>query len=355
MATILKRLSARTGKISWHARVRRKNHNLTKTFSRKADAQFWARSVEAAIDRGALPDSAQSRNRTVSDLLDLYEPHILQELKDATNRLYHLDHWRSEIGHIKLIELTPKHIKDYSDQLSTTVSPATTNRYVASLSAALTYAVKELYWLEKNPAFNVKKRTEPKARNRFLNDKERRDLIQAGSSLPKFPEMLPIIYLAITTGMRKSEILNLTWDDCDFTQRRITIRESKNGEQRVVPLLGPAFDELSRWAKIRPIDSNLHIFPSRRSPASKKLLDIDHSWRLVRDAAGLVNFRFHDLRHTAASYLAMSGASLLEIGDILGHKSQSVTMRYAHLTNDHKQKTVLRMIEQKLGAENVCG
>ena len=90
MATILKRLSARTGKISWHARVRRKNQNLTKTFIRKADAQYWARYAEAAIDRGGLPESAQFRNRTVSDLLDLYEPHILQELKDATNRLYHL-------------------------------------------------------------------------------------------------------------------------------------------------------------------------------------------------------------------------------------------------------------------------
>jgi len=91
------------------------------------------------------------------------------------------------------------------------------------------------------------------------------------------------------------------------------------------------------------------VFPSHVSANPSHLFEIDHAWQLIRAKADLKDFRFHDLRHTAASYLAMSGAGLREIGDILGHKSISMTKRYSHLTEDHKHRTVSKMVHAVFG------
>ena len=161
--------------------------------------------------------------------------------------------------------------------------------------------------------------------------------------------MTPIVLLAITTGMRRGEILNLRWADIDFTGQKIVIWNTKNGETRQVPLVGHALRALKRWSKIRPLDNSALLFPSQVKGNSQNIFHLDHAWRLVKSSAGLTDFRFHDLRHTAASYLAMHGAGLREIADILGHKSLSMVMRYSHLTNDHKHQTVTRMSNAVFG------
>ena len=352
MATFDKRISVRTNKISWRARIRRKGlPDLIKTFPRKTDAKLWAEEKETAIHSGLYTPSLEAKRHCVNDVLDIYEPEILQSLKDPYSRLKHLSTWRQEIGDIKLDELTKKHIKNFRKKLRNKVSDATANRYVASISAALSYAVEEPEWLIKNPALGIKKLPEPDGRKRFLNDEERDNLVAASASFPNYPEMHAIILIAITAGMRRGEILNLKWSDCDFGLRRLLIEDSKNEESRSVPLVGPALTSLIRWSKVRPLDSDVLVFPSHTKGAKNRPLDIDHAWRLVREAAGLTNFRFHDLRHTAASYLAMSGAGLRDIGDILGHKSLSMTLRYSHLTDDHKRKTVSRMVDTYFGAQ----
>ena len=110
-----------------------------------------------------------------------------------------------------------------------------------------------------------------------------------------------------------------------------------------MPLVGPALNAIRKWSKIRPIDSFALLFPSQVKSKPKNCFHLDHAWRLVKSSAGLTDFRFHDLRHTAASYLAMNGAGLREIADILGHKTLAMVMRYSHLTEDHKHQTVTRM------------
>ncbi|MEC7188235.1 MAG: site-specific integrase, partial [Pseudomonadota bacterium] len=139
------------------------------------------------------------------------------------------------------------------------------------------------------------------------------------------------------------------WSDCDFKLRRLIIRDSKNSESRSVPLADVTLNSLRKWGKVRPLDANALVFPSHVSANSSHLFEIDHAWQLIRAKADLKDFRFHDLRHTAASYLAMSGAGLREIGDILGHKSISMTKRYSHLTEDHKHRTVSKMVDAVFG------
>jgi integrase len=350
MATFDKRTSPRTGKISWRARIRRTRlPDLTKTFFRKTDAKLWVEETKAAINSGRYMPIAEAQRHTVTNVLDLYEPEILYRLKDPYNRLWHLGKWQKKIGHILLADLKPNDIKAFREELRSKLSDATINRYVASLSAALTYAAKELGWIERNPCLQIKKFKEPRGRTRFLSEDELTRLTGVCDSLLNYPELQSIVLIAITTGMRRGEILNLRWGDCDFKSQRIVIRETKNGDTRAVPLLGPALKALRSWGKVRPLDKHTLIFPSHTKGDSNFPLDIDHAWRLIKKQAGLRDFRFHDLRHTTASYLAMSGAGLREIGDILGHRSLTMVQRYSHLTEDHKFRTVSRMVDDVFG------
>lgn len=91
------------------------------------------------------------------------------------------------------------------------------------------------------------------------------------------------------------------------------------------------------------MDENAFVFPGRTEKTSNKPLDFQRAWMTALKRASLEDFRFHDLRHTAASYLAMNGAGLREIADILGHKTLAMVQRYAHLTEDHKSAVINRM------------
>ena len=350
MATFDKRISPHTGKISWRVRIRRTNlPALSKSFPNKTEARQWASTTEAALDEGRLNTVAAFKRHRANDVFDLYEADIVRRLKDSYNRIAHLKFWRAEIGSTLLHELSSYEIRSAREKLRATKSDSTTNRYLASLSAALSFAATELDWIDKNPVLKLKKLREPRGRTRLLSDSERKRLLQASTSLPKYPEMQVIILIALTTGMRRGEILNLRWSDCDFKLRRLIIRDSKNSESRSVPLADVTLNSLHKWENVRPLDASALIFPSHVSTNPSHLLEIDHAWQLIRAKAGLVDFRFHDLRHTAASYLAMSGAGLREIGDILGHKSIAMTKRYSHLTEDHKHRTVSRMVQTMFG------
>ena len=140
--------------------------------------------------------------------------------------------------------------------------------------------------------------------------------------------------------MRKGEILGLRWQDIDFARYRITLDRTKNGERRSVPLVGRARAVISDHAKVRRGDTPL-LFPSTRKPGVP--VDFDESWTRTVETVALEDFRFHDLRHTCASYLAMSGATLAEVSEVLGHKTLAMVKRYAHLSDSHTTKVVERM------------
>jgi integrase len=146
--------------------------------------------------------------------------------------------------------------------------------------------------------------------------------------------------LALSTGMRAREITGLTWPRVDLQQRRILLEDTKNGERRVVPIVGHALDLLRERGKVRRLDTDL-VFPGPRKP--EQPVELRQAFLSALGKAGIEDFRFYDLRHSAASYLAMNGASLAEIAEVLGNKTLQMVKRYAHLSGAHTAGVVERM------------
>ena len=186
-------------------------------------------------------------------------------------------------------------------------------------------------------------------RTRYLDDDERKELL-AACKASNNRQLYPLVVFALSTGGRKGEILGLTLDDVDLNQGVAIFRNTKNGDTRAVPLVGHLKDVLQeqiRWVKrnyrnMDPKPSKRWLFPSHDGQAP---IDLRYPWVKARDAAGLVDFRFHDLRHSTASYLAMSGASQLEIAEVLGHRTLQMVKRYSHLSESHVKGLISRLDE----------
>ena len=156
------------------------------------------------------------------------------------------------------------------------------------------------------------RKQESKGRVRFLSDDDRKRLLTACKESPH-KHIFPIVVLALSTGARRGELLPLTWKQIDFKRSVITLTETKNNETRTLPLRGFAHDTLLNHSKIRLIDCD-YVFPNQ---SGRKPVDLKSAWDAVIETAEIKDFRFHDLRHSAASYLAMNGATLSEISAIL--------------------------------------
>jgi integrase len=158
--------------------------------------------------------------------------------------------------------------------------------------------------------------------------------------------------------MRQSETMNLFWKEpvsppkekawgvVNLAESCIILHETKNGNRRRVPLAGNALIELQKLGKVRRFDTPL-VFPSPTHP--HKPIELKKAWATALKKAEVVNFRWHDLRHTAASYLAQDGAGLIDIAAILGHRTLQMVQRYAHLSDSHISATVERMNQRIRG------
>ena len=351
MASIEKRQGS-DGKPQYRVKIRLKGAApQSATFIRKSDANRWAQSTEAAIRDGRYFSTSEARKRTLTELLDKYEKKVVPLKKNQQTQKGMIAWWKKQLGSRTLAEITPAVIADSRDKLEeeitargTSRSPATVSKYLRVLSHAFNVAIKDWEWTSFNPVKNVTKPKEPRGRVRYLDDQERHALLEACRSSSSH-SLYPIVLLAITTGMRLGEIRSLRWGDINFKENSILLHQTKNDERRNVPLVNPARSELKKLAKVRQIKSDL-VFPSKINPDQP--IDIRKPWESARKHSGVQDFRFHDLRHTAASYLAMSGASLLEIANILGHKNLQMVKRYAHLSDPHTHKVLDSMSKRFL-------
>jgi integrase len=360
MASIEER-ETQDGKTTYRVKVRLKGYpTQSETFTRLTDAKKWAASTESAIREGRHFKTAEAKKHTVGEMVDRYIRDVLptKHPKDQAQQKSQLLRWKAELGHALLADITPASIVSNRDKLLSETTqqgrqraPATVARYMAVLSHAFTTAVNEWGWLEDSPMRKVKKPSLPRGRVRYLSDDERSALMDACRDSPN-ALLYPAVALALSTGMRLGEIMGLYWREpkrppeyrawgvVDMTKGRITLHMTKNGERRVVPLVGHALDQLRELAKVRRLDTDL-IFAGKTNPSEPE--DIRKSWEAALLKAEIEDFRFHDLRHSAASYLAMNGASLAEIAETLGHKTLQMVRRYAHLSEAHVSNVVERM------------
>jgi len=201
-------------------------------------------------------------------------------------------------------------------------SPTTINRELSILSKALTIAVKANV-IRRNPCREVERFKTDNARSRFLSDEEEARLYEA---LGEHQMVKNVVTMALNTGMRQGEIFKLKWFDVDFTRGSIHVRRTKTGRDRFVPMnsgLRAMLEGLNR--------SNEYVFPSPKTGVA--LIDVKKVFDKAKRAAGLEDFRFHDLRHTAATRMADHGASAFTIAAILGHSDIRMTSRYTHATD----------------------
>lgn len=218
--------------------------------------------------------------------------------------------------------------------------PATINRVRSVVSGLLTFAKKKRCmppgWV--NPCRDLQPEPLDNARTRFLTNDERARLLKV-CRLSSWPRLYLIALMAITTGARRGELLALRYADLDLETGRAHVRTSKNGEQRVLPLTAEVLAEIKRHGKGAP---QALLFASAACP--DRPMRFAKAFNAAVAAAGVEDFHFHDLRHTCASLLAQNGASLLELADVLGHRTLQMVQRYAHLSVDSKRRLVERVM-----------
>lgn len=295
---------------------------------------------------------------TIKDLVDLYMAHYAG--RDPT-RIQRLTWWVAQIGGERMDAISDDHIHAALESLAThsaryfagldadgkaihkakrkTMAPATVNRYAAALSAVLTWSIKRRIAPKSfdNPCRKIERKPENNEKTRFLSEDERTRLL-AACKASKWSRLYLLVLLALTTGARKGELVGLQWRDVDLVQKVVHVGRSKNGDPKVLPLVPAVVEQLEAC---KGADSAL-VFPSGRRP--DQAYAYEPRWAEALQVAKIKAFRFHDLRHSCASYLAQNGATLLEIGDLLGHRQVSMTKRYSHLASTHRAALVNRVL-----------
>jgi integrase len=371
LASIQRLTSPLTGRVAYRVQIRLKGHpTQSGTFRNRKDAVRWASSIESAILEGRHFPHTRSRRISFASLAQRYRENILVDAPRSrqANTDRHITWWIDHLGSLNLAAITPDCIAAARDALALQPfsrgrirkaedgravlpatykrSGATVNRYLATLSHIFATAVVQWRLIDKNPVHDVSKKKEARGRIRFLRDEERDALLAACAKSPWQP-LRALVLLAISTGARRGELIRLRWVDVaiDEPSPRAIIQHTKNGDPRRLPLVGKALDAVRELSISNAGKSEL-VFPAKLDPG-RAYEAFDAHWYTALERAGIADFRFHDLRHTCASYLASQGASLLEIADVLGHRTITMVKRYSHLAQGHKVAVIERMTKAR--------
>jgi len=343
----------------FHVQVRMSGFpSRTASFPTRRQAERWAKTIEAEMIEGKHFRSAEARRRTVGAAIDRYLEEELPAKKDSRNPRIRLLWWKQKVGELKLADVTPAVLVEYRGKLArepfTRAKPgakgstlekgetpavfkrsgATINRYLAALSKVFTVARKEWHWLSHNPFDGVSKNREGKGSIRFLSNDERERLLEQTA---KNPVLHTFVVLALSTAARAGELQNLTWSDVDLKDGRLLLRKTKNGQGRTAWAHGEALRLLKAHGKVRRLDDD-RVFVS----VTGRLYRYTEDFNAACEAAQVKDFRFHELRHSAATYLAREGATEQQLKAIGGWKS-NVVSRYVHLAAEDAKGIVEKM------------
>jgi integrase len=235
-------------------------------------------------------------------------------------------------GNLRLSEITSLAIERYKGQRKQDgVSEVTINRELAFLKNLF---MKAMEWghAADNPVKPVKFYREDNGRVRVLTEEEEMQLLVCCP-----PQLRPLVVTALHTGFRASELLSLTWTDVDFRRQRVTVQAAyaKNGESRSVPM--NAVVRTTLWTLQQQGSGGSRVFCTRQGTPYRSF---HQTFITAVRKARLADVTFHDLRHTFASRLVMAGVDLATVKELLGHKHLAMTLRYTHLSSDHKQAAV---------------
>lgn len=330
MATIRKR-----GEYSWEAQVRRQGFpTRTKTFNTRGDAEKWARALESELDRGLFIDRAQSEKKTFGHVCQLYQEKILPRLKGAAADASRLKRLREKFGKFSLAAITPSMVAEYRDERAKVVSPQTVKHELGLLTRVMKAAVLDfgIPLPHGLPTEKIRKPTVKNARERRLHPGELEAIEKASGSI----HLPAVLRFAVETAMRRGEITGLHWENISLKKRVALLEETKNGDNRAVPLSSAAIEALESIprridGKVFPVtgESLSQAFERALIRARKRYEEECNAQGRRQDPEFLVNLHLHDLRHEATSRLAEK-LPVHELAKVTGHKDLRMLMRYYH-------------------------
>lgn len=335
MATITKAPSG-----AWKAVIRRTgNPTVAKSFRVKRDAENWARKTEDEIIRGIFISQSHSEKTSIAKALERYLKEVTPTKKPSTQKpeIRREKILSRHLGQYSLASLGAEHVAQYRDnRLAEGISNSSVRLELALLSHLYTIAIKE--WgmgLVANPVSNIRKPAPAKGRDRRLVADEEQRLLDACETHSN-PMLAWIVKLALYTGMRHSEIVNITRSQINLGKRTIYLSDTKNGSSRTVPFSQKASATLKEAMNhpIRPIGTSLIFFGEPGRTGSRKPYSIGSAWSVAVKTAEIKGLRFHDLRHEATSRFVEAGLSDQEVSSITGHKSMQMLKRYTHLRSE---------------------
>ncbi|MDF2797559.1 MAG: putative integrase [Devosia sp.] len=308
----------------WQAQVRRQGSDtLTKTFPTRKEALAWARAQEHKIDDGRALVRPKATNVTLGDLLDRYRSNVTPTKKSAEVEGYRIGKMlRHPLSALPATKVTTNDIVRYRDDRLADVSSETVRQDLVLLRQVFDVARREWgHSIICNPVDNVTKPPSAKPRTRRLTYSDLRALAEALATT-RNPVVRQVFRFALATGMRRGEVLRAQWQHVDWQNSLLLIPVTKTDQPRLIPLTPVAMRILDR-ARVenRPGDK---VFPITANAFRL-------AWQRVKARSGVVNFRFHDLRHEAVSGFFEQGLSLPEVALISGHRDPRQLMRYTHL------------------------
>ncbi|MDE3022681.1 MAG: site-specific integrase [Pseudomonadota bacterium] len=320
MATIRKK-----GDMQWHVQIRRKGYPVqTKTFNTRALAEIWARDIESEMDKGLFVSRTEAEKTTLKTALERYLKEITPKKKGERQERNRIHGWLTHsLSSRFLASIRGSDMAVYRDELREAGKSESTIRLSMTIISHLFEIARKEWGMESlvNPCKNIRMPGGSKERiRRFEGEEEIRLMKELG--LCKNKMIKPVCEFAIETGMRQSEILSLTWDNVDMKKRTAFIYDTKNGENRTVPLSSDAIQILKELP--RSLHNEKIFYKVRES-------GLRQAFGHARVRAGIQDFHFHDLRHEATSRLFEKGLNIMEVASITGHKDLRMLKRYTHL------------------------
>ncbi|MGO8718459.1 MAG: tyrosine-type recombinase/integrase [Acidobacteriaceae bacterium] len=305
---------------------------------------LYQKRKQQALEGKKLPEKLRARTITFGELLDDAVEHCDRLAVAGSKKRYtcRVELIRNGLGSLAADAIAPQQIARWMSktQRDNAWMPATANRYKALISLSFRLGI-ENGKCSSNPACLVRRLRENNERIRFLSEKEEAQLRKA---IAKDCETrIADLDIALNTGMRQGEKYGLVWTDVDLIARRVTLRRTKNGSVRHIPLNQTAWSAFqSLWEKSTG-EGRVFINAHGADP----LLNPRYWWDAVVVEAKLADFHWHDLRHTFASRCIIAGVDLRTLQQLLGHKTLQMVVRYTHLSQSHELAAVERLCETR--------
>jgi integrase len=325
----------------YYVRVYHAGRRYKRRAASKAHARELREEIRVAIRKGEWPPKPKAKLVLFDDLLEAYREEKTRERRAVMDGDIGFKRLLHRFGGRRPDSLTTREVKEWRDALLEGHSPATVNRHLTLLRAILRMGIRDRQ-LAPGALPEFEPLDENNERVRYLTDDEELGLIDA---LPQ--SLRSLVTVAIHTGMRRGELLNLTWAEVDLVGGTIFVRKSKSGEGRRVPMSPTVRRTLTQLNEarrgrmhsrvVRQSEATRHVFTA---PRGGFLLNLNRAWYAAIKSAGLEGLHFHDLRHTFASRLVMNGVDLFRVQTLMGHKSSRMTVRYAHLSPEHLRAAV---------------